>query len=214
MNWHAPAENFVDAERIYRALDAALHAGDLYSAAVERFASSAPADFDQAAFEYLIGEDFLRIPTELQNDIERFRHFEVEGERHRRALQAVYQRFRQAQLELRRAEADLEKGFFKSKSRRWQQESRRDSLRQKLANVDFERRRLEGEVDRGGGLMQRLLDQIYRDPTLREARWFGNRPVLVTHHGHFLGDYLADLNHAHFRGRTLAEIIEIGPSLA
>ena len=59
-----------------------------------------------------------------------------------------------------------------------------------------------------------LLDRIYRDPRLREARWYGARPLLVTHHGHFLLDYLADLNPQHFRGRTLAEIIEVGPSLA
>jgi len=208
--------DFVDAQRIHRTLDAVIAAPELYRVATERFSDLADdgPDVDGRALAYLVDEDFLHIPTELAHEIDRFQHFEEEAERNRAVLQQHYARLRAANLELRRAEAELEKGFFKTKARKWSEESRCDSLRKKVEELEFKRRRLEGDTDRAAGLMQHLLDKIYRDPTLRGARWFGGRPLIVTHHGHFLLDYLSDLNHSHFRGRTLAEIIEVGPSLA
>ncbi len=209
------AAHFVDAERIHRTLDAVAHAPELYRVATERFVeTAADRDADGPALAYLVQEDFLRVPTEVANEIDRFMHFEAEGERNRSALQQAHGKLRAAQLELRRAEAELERGFFKTKARRWSQETRRDALRRRVDDLDLKRRRLESDLDRAGGLMQSLLDRIYRDPTLREARWYGSRPLVVTHHGRFLLDYLADLNPRHFRGRTLAEIIEVGPALA
>lgn len=208
--------HFVDAERIHRTLDAVAHAQNLYTAATERFAAppGAAIEVDGPALAFLVDEDFVRIPTEVANEIDRFQHFEEEGERNRALLQQAYARLRTAQLQLRNAEAELEKGFFKTRATRWEQESRRDALQKQVGELDFQRRRLESDLERAGALMQRLLDRIYRDPRLREARWYGGRPVLLTHHGHFLLDYLQDLNPVYFRGRTLAEIIEVGPSLA
>lgn len=206
---------FVDAERIHRTLDAVVHAHNLYSAATERFARvDAEVEVDGPALAFLVEEDFVRVEHEVAHEIDRFEHFEDEGERHRAALQQAYARLRTAQLQLKRAEQALDKGFIKTRATRWQQESRRDALKAQVAELDFKRRRLESDLDRAGTLMQRLLDRIYRDPRLREAKWFGGRPLTVTHHGRFLLDYLGDLNPAHFRGRTLAEIIEVGPSLA
>lgn len=209
--------DFVDAERIHRTLEAVVHAPELYRVATERFAeprAAAEHRVDGPALAYLVDEDFLRVPTEVANEVDRFLHFEEEGERNRAALQQAHAKLRAAQLELRRAEAELEKGFFKTRARRWSEETARDALRRKVDDLDLQRRRLESDLDRAGTLMQGLLDRIYRDPTLRDARWYGGRPLIVTHHGHFLLDYLADLNPSHFRGRTLAEIIEVGPSLA
>lgn len=209
------APDFVDADRIHRTLEAVVHAPALYRIATDRFPEQpSDATADGPALAYLVQEDFLRVPNEVANEIDRFLHYEEEGERNRAVLQQAHARLRAAQLELRRAEAELEKGFLKTKARRWSQETRRDALRRKVEDLDLQRRRLESDLDRAGGLMQTLLDRIYRDPQLREARWYGARPLLVTHHGQFLLDYLADLNPRHFRGRTLAEIIEIGPSLA
>jgi len=209
------APDFVDAERIHRTLDAVVHAPELYRVATDRFPEQpSDTDADGPSLAFLVQEDFLRVPNEVANEIDRFLHFEEEGERNRSALHQAHSRLRAAQLELRRAEAELEKGFFKTKARRWSEETRRDGLMRKVQDLDLKRRRLESDLDRAGGLMQVLLDRIYRDPTLRDARWYGARPLVVTHHGHFLLDYLADLNAQHFRGRTLAEIIEVGPSLA
>lgn len=211
---HDPA--FVDAERIYRTLEAVVRAQNLYQVATERFAAAASIEVvvDGPALAFLVDEDFVRIPTEVANEIDRFQHYEVEGERTRSQLQQAHARLRTAQVQLRRAEADLEKGFFKTRATRWEQESRRDALAKQVEELEFARRRLESDLERAGGLMQRLLERIHRDTQLREAKWFGGRPLCVTHHGHFLLDYLADLNTTHFRGRTLAEIIEVGPSLA
>lgn len=207
--------DFVDAERIHRTLDAVAHAPELYRVATDRFVEiAAERAADGPALAFLVQEEFLRVPTDVANEIDRFVHYEEEGERNRAILQQAHARLRAAQAELRRAEAELEKGFFKTKSRRWSEETRRDALQRKVDDLELKRRRLEGDLDRAGGILQGLLDHIYRDPALRDARWYGGRPLVVTHHGHFLLDYLADLNPSHFRGRTLAEIIEVGPSLA
>jgi hypothetical protein len=73
---------------------------------------------------------------------------------------------------------------------------------------------MESDLEKAGTLYKELIDRIYADQTLRDAYWYQEMPVLVTKYGRFLLEFLAEMNPVHFRGRTLAEIIEIGASLA
>ncbi|MCA9539563.1 MAG: hypothetical protein KC620_11785 [Myxococcales bacterium] len=208
---------FVDADRIHRTLEAAARAPNLYEVAVNRFSEEegAPAEvIDEGAFDYLIEEAFIELPHEVLNEIERSRMFEAEAERTRSQLEQLLRQIRTKQLMLRRVEGEVDRGFLKSKTRKWDEEIRRDTLKAEIGDLQLKKRRMESELERTGTQLRGLLDRIYADQRLREARWYGHRPILVTHHGFFLLDYLSDLNPAHFRGRTLSEIIEIGPSLA
>jgi hypothetical protein len=109
---HDPA--FVDAERIYRTLEAVVRAQNLYQVATERFAAAASIEVvvDGPALAFLVDEDFVRIPTEVANEIDRFQHYEVEGERTRSQLQQAHARLRTAQVQLRRAEGRSRKGVL------------------------------------------------------------------------------------------------------
>lgn len=208
---------FVDAERIWLTLDGVRNAPNLYESAAEKFPDPAGEDaFDEPAFDFLEDEGFVEVPTGLRNNIDRFRHLEGESDRTRNELQAIYRQLRTTNVQLRKADRDLEGGvsFLKSKSVLWEQKARRDALAKEVDALTLKRRRLESDLEKAGTLLRTLMDTIYRDQRLRESFWYQERPVVLTHHGRFLIDYLADMNPANFRGRSLAEIIEIGASLA
>lgn len=219
-SWIDPEEEapqFVDAERLFRVLEGVSNAPNLYESAAEKFPPGAAEEpLDQRAFDLLLAEEFIAVPTELRNNIERFRHLEGEGDRTRDELTDVYRRLRTVSVQLRKADRDLEGGvsFLKSKSILWEQKARRDTLAREVDELTLKRRRLESDLEKAGTLLRTLMDTIYRDQDLRESAWYYEQPVLLTHHGKFLLDYLGEMNPANFRGRTLAEIIEIGPSLA
>lgn len=214
-------QGFVDAERIYRTLEAVADGGNLYEAATNKFparsATEEPAFVDDDAFLYLVEQEFLDVPTEIRNQIDRFRHLEAEAEKTRTELQDVYRRLRTMQVRLKKADKDQESGFanlLKTKTQRWEEKTRRDQLAREIDELTLKRRRLESDLEKGGTLFKDLLDRIYADRTLREGRWYNDMPVVITKYGRFLYDFLAEMNPEHFRGRTLAEIIEIGHSLA
>lgn len=207
-----PAYGFLDAERIFRTLEAVERARTLYVCAAEKFPVSAGEEamsLDRPAFSYLVSEEFLQVPYELHTNIDRFRQLDEQTQRIRNALKETYRRMKAV-----RSDAQADAGFFASKTAKWTAKSRAATAERSLDDLALLRRRQEGELERAGTMLREILDRIYRDGQLRDARWFCERPVLITHHGSFLLDYLGDMNSAHFRGRSLAEIIEIGPALA
>ena len=207
---------FVDAHRVWSTLEAVLGAPNLYTAATEKFPSlTMPHGPDKEAFELLVADDFLEVPIELRNDIDRFRQLDQSAERVREELAAVYRRLKTLNLQHRNAtrDADQATGFLRSKSKQWQAKQRVGALQQEIEDLTLKRRRQESDLEKCGALLRSLLDRIYRDQGLRDGHWFCEAPVLVTHHGDFLSAYLAEMNPAHFLGRTLGEILEIGASL-
>lgn len=215
---HDPPRSFLDAERIFRMLAAVEAARDLYVCAAEKFPVTAGEEamtLDRAAFSYLVSEGFLAVPPGLQANIERYKSVDETAARTREALKEVYLRLKLARSRAEKAEREEKvSGLFGGQKKKWETRSRAEQLAKEAEEIQLQRQRLEGELERAGAMLRELLDRIYRDPELRQARWFHERPVLVTALGDFLLDYLGDMNQANFRGRSLAEIIEIGPALA
>lgn len=213
---------FIDAERIFRTLEAVTNGPNLYEVCAAKFAEPAagaePAEpVDEPAFLYLVEQEFVDVPTDLRNAIDRFRHLDREGERTRNELRDVYRRLKTLHVRLRKADRDQESGLanlLKTKTRRWEEKVQRDALAREIDELTLKRRRLESDLEKAGTLFKDLLDRIYADQSLREAHWFNEMPVVVTKYGRFLLDFLSEMNPENFRGRTLAEIIEIGHSLA
>ncbi len=225
VEWLEPEEEkvaFVDAERLYRVLDAARNAPNLYQSATDKFPAPAEDDavnaesaLDLDAYDLLLADEFIDVPQDLRNAIDKFRHLESDGERTRESLVQVYRRLKLLAVQMRAADKGIERGgFLKAKVQKWDEQTKRDELQNQIDDLTLTRRRLESDLEKAGTLLRNLLDRVYRDQGLRDAHWIWERPVRLTHHGRFLLDYLADMNPANFRGRSLAEIIEIGPSLA
>lgn len=209
---------FLDAERIFTVLERVPNAPNLYESATDKF-PGAPEDLprlDEKAFEYLVNNEFLDVPHELRNKVDRFRHLDHAGERTRAELNEVYRDLKIATLHLRKLNKASEGmgAMLTSKSRRWELDNQRTEQQHKVDELMLRRRRAESDLEKCGTLLKELLDEIYGDLRLRESHWFYDMPTVVTGHGRFLLEYLQDMNPAHFRGRTLAEIIEIGHSLA
>jgi len=217
---HEKTPAFIDASRIWSVLDGVRAAPNLYDIATEKFAQPDSAldhrALDQEAFALLVTDEFLAVPLDLRNDIERFRQLDRDGDRTRGELTTTYRQLRTLQVQHRRATRDHESssGFLRSKSKKWEAAQRVGELDHEIEDLTLKRRRMESDLDKCGALLRSLLDRVYRDQVLRDGHWYCEIPVLVTHHGDFLYDYLADMNPAHFHGRTLVEILEIGPSLA
>jgi hypothetical protein len=219
MEWLEPEQqtsSFVDAARVWRTLDAAAAAPNLYQVASNRFEGLPEFTLDAPAFDLLLAEGFVVVPITLGNAIDSYRRLMTQSGPYRDELEQVYRRLRTARVQLRRAEKESEQrgGLFKSKTEHWNKQSRRDELEAELVQLHEKKTRLEGELEKSGALLRNLLEQIYREPQLREAGWLGDRPVVVTYNGRFLREYMAEMNAANFHGRPLAEILEIGPSLA
>ena len=209
--------DFLDAERIFRTLQAVEVARDLYVSAAERFVVAAGEDalsLDRAAFSYLASEGFIEVPAELQSNIERYRSLDEAAARIREQLKDLYMKVKLTRARIEKTSEELGMGLFTGTKKKWELNSRQEQLEKELEELQHQRQRQEGELERAGTVLRDLLDRIQRDPALRNARWFHERPVLITHLGDFLLDYLGDMNQANFRGRSLAEIIEIGPALA
>lgn len=221
MEWLDPEESeiqFVDAERVWRVLDAVTNAPNLYEMAAVKFVVPIEAPdlhIDEQAFKQLVADEFLEVPIQLRNEIEKLLVLEGDGERTRESLGALYRKLKTMAVQLRHAGREADKsGFLRSKTEKWEQQNRKDELERQFQDLTLKRRRMESDLEKAGTLMRNLLDQIYRDQRLREAAWYAGMPVILTHHGRFLLDYLNEMNPANFRGRSLAEILEIGPSLA
>lgn len=207
-------ETFLDAERIFRTLEAVEKARALYVCAAEKFpvvAGQEALALDRPAFSYLVSEEFLQVPYDLHTNIDRFLALEEQSQRIRANLKETYARIKALRGQ---AQKDGRGGLLAGRKARWEAKARTESIERELEELGMQRLRHEGELERSGKMLRELLDRVYRDPQLREARWYCERPVLITHFGHFLLDYLGDMNSANFRGRSLAEIIEIGPALA
>lgn len=208
----ATGQSFLDAERIFRTLEAIEKARALYVCAAEKFPVTAGQEalaLDRPAFSYLVSEEFLQVPYELHTNIDRFRSLEAQSQRIRLGLKETYRRIKAV-----RAQSRGGGGLLAGRKARWEAKAKSEAAERELEELGMQRLRQEGELERSGKMLREILDRIYRDPQLRAARWFCERPVLITHFGHFLLDYLGDMNSANFRGRSLAEIIEIGPALA
>ncbi len=223
MSWHTPETPppaFIDAGRVWQLLEGVRAATNLYDVAAEKFILPESmldhSALDQEAFQVLVRDEFLEVPIELRNDIERFRQLDRDGDRTREELTAIYRKLRTLQMQLRRASKDHESstGFLRKKSVQWEAAQRVGELEHEIEDLTLKRRRMESDLDKCGALLRSLLDRIYRDQRLRDGLWYCETPVLLTFHGDFLYDYMAEMNPAHFHGRTLAEILEIGPSLA
>ena len=119
-------------------------------------------------------------------------------------------------MQLRKADRDLEGGLslLKSQNQKWEERTRRDALATEIEGLTLKRRRLESDLEKGGTLFKELLDRIYSEQRHRESLWYQGMPARVTKHGVFLLEFLGEMNPVHFCGRTLAEIIEVGHSLA
>ncbi len=211
---------FVDASRVWGVLEGVRVAPNLYDVATEKFVTpDAVLDYDaldKEAFELLVADEFLLVPTSERNDIEKFRQLDRDGDRVREELTSAYRQLRTLQMHHRRAAKVHESstGFLRKKTKQWEAAQRVSELDHEIEDLTLKRRRMESDLDKCGALLRNLLDRVYRDQSLRDGRWYCEVPVLMTHHGEFLYDYLADMNPTHFKGRTLAEILEIGPSLA
>ena len=210
----------LDAERVYRALERVGTGRNLYEAATLRFVvptfDEGATAFDEPAFRYLLEQDFVEVPTELRNAIDKFRHLEADAERTRNELGSIYRRLKTLHVQLRKADRDLEGGLslLKSQNQKWEERTRRDALATEIEGLTLKRRRLESDLEKGGTLFKELLDRIYSEQRHREALWYQGMPARVTKHGIFLLEFLGEMNPVHFCGRTLAEIIEVGHSLA
>lgn len=205
---------FLDAERIFRTLEAIEKARGLAACAAEKFPVIPGQEglrLDRPAFSYLVSEEFLLVPYDLHSNIDRFRSLEEQSHRIRLALKKTWHQMKAVRAQ---AQRDGKSGLLAGRKARWTAKAKHEQAEQILEQLSMQRRRQEGELERAGHVLREILERIYRDPQLRAARWYCERPVLITHFGHFLLDYLGDMNQAHFRGRSLAEIIEIGPALA
>ena len=221
MDWYSEPEAplMLYAERIYRALEHVSTGANLYESATHKFPDKPPADpnapYDEAAFLYLVENEFVDVPMELRNGIDKFRHLHKDGERTRTELSNLYRKLKTLAVQLRKADRDVSGvGLLKSKNQQWDERVRRDALATELNEATLKQRRMESDLEKAGTLYRELLDRIYADQTLRDAYWYQEIPVLVTRYGKFLLEFLGEMNTEHFRGRTLAEIIEIGASLA
>lgn len=222
MDWYGEPQDpgMLDAERIYRALEHVSTGANLYESATDKFPDKPPPDpaapYDEPAFLYLVENEFVDVPTDLRNSIDKFRHLQRDGERTRAELSNQYRRLKTLAVQLKKADRDLTSGLglLKSKNQQWEERVRRDALANELNEATLRRRRMESDLEKAGTLYRELLDRIYNDQVLRDACWYQEMPVLVTKYGRFLLEFLSEMNPDHFRGRTLAEIIEIGASLA
>ncbi|MCA9545304.1 MAG: hypothetical protein KC613_12960 [Myxococcales bacterium] len=211
---NTPSE-FVDAARLWTCLDAATGAPGLYGIASARFVGAPATHVDEAALKVLVDHGFLQVPRELANAIEKFRRLVQDTTPQQERLEGVYRRMRTAAIQLRRVDKSLDgSNLLKKKTELWEERQRQDDLGKELETLKLERARIESYLEKSGTLLRHLLDTIYQDHDLRDAHWVGERPVVVTYDGQFLHDYLREMNPANFVGRSLAEILEIGPSLA
>lgn len=212
-----PAERMLDCERIWRALEHVSTGANLYESATDKFPEAPSTDgYDEPAFLYLVENEFVDVPTDLRNAIDKFRHLHHDGERTRNELSNLYRKLKTLAVQLKKAERDMSTGLglLKSKNQQWDERVRRDALATELAENTMKRRRMESDLEKAGTLYKELMDRIYNDQTLRGAFWYQGMPVTVTKYGRFLLEFLSEMNPEHFHGRTLAEIIEIGASLA
>lgn len=219
MQWYEPEEEhvFVDAHRLYLTLEGATAAPRLPAVAQANFPTSHNGEpVDEEAYAWLSREGFLAADAPLQSRIERYRNLIGDGGEKRTELQ---QNLRKAQLlreKLKQLDRELASGgrLFKSKQTQWKAQGYRDGVANEIEALTARATRAENEVEKAGALLRGVLDEIHRAPELQTAHWYGQRITLVTFNGAFLLNYLKDMNPAHFSGRSLAEILEIGHSLA
>jgi len=193
-------------------LEAVGEAPNLYESASRRFPSlKQPFPVDVVSFEWLLREEFIQIPRKLCNDIERFRLLDEKAEKAREEIKALHHQTRGLLIQKRRLE---KKGVLSFKGKSWAQESRKEEIDGEIEALILKRKRAGSNIDKAGAIYQKLLERIYQDQALRAGYWFAKQPLLLKHSGRFLLNYLKEMNSAHFQGRTLAEILEIGHSLA
>ncbi len=209
----SPQQGFVDAARIYRTLRGAFDAPGLATAVRAQFPKDGPNAFDGPAFKLLYDDDFIRVPLNLADEIRGLIGLLTKAEEARREFKGVQSRLKTLELQHRNAKRDAERGLLKNKMRRLEQDSRVERIATQIAQMR-QRSHVLNDVERQTDIQRRgILEQIEGDPHLCDARWYGERPVVVTHHGDFLAGYLNELNPTHLQGRTLAEIIKFGPTM-
>ncbi len=213
-----PVATFLDADRIWRALELIAGAPNLYESAADRF-PDAPAEVasshDEEAFQFLDENDFIDAPQDLRNAIDKYVHLYKNGDRTREDLTVLYRRLKMLLVQIKKAERDAHAGFslLKSKTQVWDEQVKIGSLKQEFDELTLKRRRMESDLEKCGTLFKETLERVYQTQVLREAFWYHETPVVLTKYGVFLRGYLGEMNPTHFRGRTLGEIIEIGASL-
>lgn len=211
------ASVFVDAHRLYQTLKGALEAPGLPNVAQAGFPPSQDGEpLDEQAFNWLCQDEFLSERPTLQGRIDRIRAIRgVRGDL-RGEMQKDLRRAQDLREKVKTIDRELASGgrLFKSKEKLWEVRSQRDAMVRTIEQLTVSASRTESEIDKIASLLRSVLDEIHRDPTLQSARWFGQRVTIVTFNGEFLLEYLEEMNPTHFKGRSLAEILEIGHSLA
>ncbi len=212
---------FLDTMRIWNMLDSVRNAPNLYEVATAKFRVTEGAIkrtthlFDAVAWGFLVEEDFIEVITTIGNDVEKFLQLDRDADRTREDLATAYRRLKTLDMQRRNAAQEAGRStFLSSKKDKWDREQKLQNVKDELDRITFKRRRLESDLEKAGGLLKSLMDRIYRDQGIRDAHWYGDQPVRLTHHGEFLLEFLEDMNPAHFQGRALAEILEIGGALA
>ena len=117
MDWYGEpqAPGMLDAERIYRALEHVSTGANLYESATNKFPDKPPPDpaapYDDEAFLYLVENEFVDVPMELRNAVDKFRHLYRDGERTRNELSSLYRRLKTLAVQLKKADRDLTTGI-------------------------------------------------------------------------------------------------------
>lgn len=206
--------SFVDAARIHRTLRGAFDAPGLATAVRAQFPKDGPNAFDSPAFDLLYDDDFIRVPLNLADELRAMIALLGKATEAQSELRSLQSRLKTLEMQHRNAKREAERGLLKNKMKRLEQTSRVERIASQIAQM---RQSSLGLVDVGRRAdlqRRRILEQIEGDPHLCNARWYGERPVVVTHHGDFLAGYLDEIDPAHLHGRTLAEIIKFGPTMA
>lgn len=173
---------------------------------------------DEASLQWLLREGFLAIHGPTYTEIMRAREGLAQSEKLRSQRVQWLRRQQQIQEELLRLERSSGvRGLLSSRSKesRWEISSQKERLQAELQTIAQSLPQHEASIRQLAQNFKRLHEQVHTVEYLREyTHWAFGRPLTFCYNGRFLHSYLAGMSPTHFHGRSLSEILQVGPLLA
>ncbi len=163
----------------------------------------------------LTAAGFLSVDPEWTERVNVIRNKGLHAENAQVANTDVERQLRTIEVQLKHAAEKRNKvSLLKSKMEKWEDTNRHQVLETKRQDLLRERHQLLESINDLEAAKDAFETDLRNVPTLAKARYLEKNVVRVTNDGAFLVATLKQMNREHFKGRTLKDILNIGPLLA
>ena len=202
-----------DAADLFGALKTLLHAPTLLTAARNAF-DAQRTQLSQPALNELIR---LRI-VQARHDLETvFVHTFTKRESATAAQQEIMDIERQLktiEVRIKRAESEAQRPrILKSKTDRWEDDNRLGKLKKEREALISRRHRRREDCEEAKRQWAELIALIDGSSSNQNARWTDPHIIGVSDTSYFLFDELNEMNPDNFHGRSIGDVLQIGPLL-